>query len=327
MIYRSLCEQTALCLRHEETPPQGWRRAKDALNGGVKIETPQRSWRRAGDAISGGVSDHKSKYLTAACQIIIESGSAGGPPAKDHNNSSSANGSAGVSPARDHTGSSQANGSDGVSPANVRANTQSAKGWYSRDYLPHLDTPGLLQMITCRLADALPAQVIERIKQQTPNASERQKKIEAWLDAGHGSCHLRHPANAAIVEQAFCHFDGERYRLLAWCVMPNHFHALIETLPNHPLADVVHSWKSYSSKQINQRLGRTGTFWQREYFDRFIRDDQHLLAVINYIHQNPVKAGLCKNPMDWPFGSARYTHEMAGETPALQPSGRSSNAI
>ena len=231
------------------------------------------------------------------CRVVQATGSAGILPARDYIDSSPASGSAGilpafgkpdVSPAKDCTNCSSANGSASVSPANEPDQAKSAKGWYSRNYLPHLDAPGLLQMITCRLADALPAQAIEGIKQQTSSDIERQKKIAAWLDAGHGSCHLREPANAAIIEQAFWHFDGERYHLLAWCVMPNHFHVLIETLPQHPLAAIIHSWKSYSSRYINKRLGRTGTFWQREYFDRYIRDDQHLAAVIRYIHRNPV---------------------------------------
>jgi putative transposase len=221
-------------------------------------------------------------------------------------------GNPGVSSAKNSIDSSSPNGSAGVSPANEPAQAKSAKGWYSRDYLPHLDAPGLLQMITCRLADALHAQAIELIKQQTSNDIERQKKIEAWLDAGHGSCHLRDPANAAIIEQTFWHFDGDRYHLLAWCVMPNHFHVLIETLPQHRLAAIIHSWKSYSSRYINKRLGRTGTFWQREYFDRYIRDDQHLAAVIRYIHRNPVQAGLCQKAADWPFGSARFERDRAG---------------
>jgi REP element-mobilizing transposase RayT len=74
------------------------------------------------------------------------------------------------------------------------------------------------------------------------------------------------------------HFDGQRYRLLAWVVMPNHVHVLIETMTGHTLAAVLHSWKSYTAKEANRLLGRTGDFWQPEYFDRFIRDDRHFLS-------------------------------------------------
>ncbi|WP_231561520.1 REP-associated tyrosine transposase [Nitrosococcus oceani] len=172
-------------------------------------------------------------------------------------------------------------------------------------------------MITCRLADALPHHRVHQLQQQANDDIQLRKKIDAWLDAGHGQCWLRDPANAAIVEQGFQRFDGERYYLLAWCIMPNHFHVIIETLPDHPVSGIIHSWKSYSAKQINRRLGRAGTVWQREYFDRYIRDGHHLAAATGYIHQNPVKAGLCQAAALWPFSSARFMAKDAGETPAL----------
>jgi len=98
-----------------------------------------------------------------------------------------------------------------------------------------------------------------------------------------------------------------RYHLLAWVVMPNHVHVLIEVIQGYPLGDVIHSWKSFTAKQANKILGKTGAFWQRDYFDRFIRDEAHFANVVNYIHHNPVKAGLVRRAEDWPFSSARYT--------------------
>jgi len=97
---------------------------------------------------------------------------------------------------------------------------------------------------------------------------------------------------------------GERYRLLAWCVMPNHVHAVAEMLPGFALAHVVHSWKSYMAKEANKMLHREGPFWQREYYDRYIRDDRHLERAIAYIEQNPVKAGLVAQAKEWAFSSA-----------------------
>jgi len=201
--------------------------------------------------------------------------------------------------------SSNAPGSAGVSPA---------KGWYSRNYLPHCDVPGLIQAITFRLADALPKEVIARLDSEPTDDIVKCRKIEAFLDAGHGQCWLRQPPIAQIVEQALLHFDGQRYHLLAWCIMPNHVHTLIEPFDQWSLSSIVHSWKSYTAKEINKVLQRTGTVWQREYYDRYIRDDSHLAAVINYIHENPVKAGLVDKPWQWPYSSARL---LAGETPAL----------
>jgi type I restriction enzyme R subunit/menaquinone-specific isochorismate synthase/putative DNA methylase len=183
---------------------------------------------------------------------------------------------------------------------------QQPKGWHSRGYLPHLDVPSLLQSVTFHLADSLPKTAIEQLYAGTrPDDPEQLRRVERWLDAGHGACWLARPEIARVVEEAFLHFDGERYRLLCWVVMPNHVHLLIETSRDHPLPNVVQAWKSYSSKRANRLLERTGTFWARDYFDRYIRDDQHLQAVVHYIENNPVRAGLVDQPEGWPFGSAR----------------------
>lgn len=175
--------------------------------------------------------------------------------------------------------------------------------------------------------------MIEQLRQSTSDDARFREKLEDYLNAGHGACLLREPAHAHGVEDALLHFDGQRYRLLAWVVMPNHVHVLIETQAGHPLPEVVHSWKSFTAKIILQALdgrgqrlagsagvppallnagkmpalplGRQGVLWQREYFDRYIRDERHLRAVIDYIDNNPVKAGLAKTAGDWGFGSAR----------------------
>jgi len=116
----------------------------------------------------------------------------------------------------------------------------------------------------------------------------------------------KRPEIARLVEGALLHFDTMRYRLLAWCTMPNHVHALIETQQGFPLAEILHSWKSYTGTQANKLLRRRGEFWQREYLDRFVRNAQHYLAVVAYIEDNPVKAGLAKVKTDWPWSSARF---------------------
>ncbi|HAT10367.1 MAG TPA: isochorismate synthase, partial [Planctomycetes bacterium] len=91
---------------------------------------------------------------------------------------------------------------------------------------------------------------------------------------------------------AILHFDGARYRIHAWCVMPNHVHVLVELPPGIQLAGIVHSWKSFTAKAANARLGRTGEFWQPEYFDHLIRDQADFAHAVRYIEQNPVMAGL-----------------------------------
>jgi putative transposase len=181
------------------------------------------------------------------------------------------------------------------------------KGWYSRGYLPHFDHPGLVQGITFRLWDSLPAHVVASLVEdlQETDDSAKRARVEAYLNAGHGACYLRDPRIAHLVEDALLYFDGERYRLIAWGIMPNHVHILIEMIEGYPLHRIMHSWKSYTAKKVNQILGRIGRFWFPEYFDRYIRDECHLASAIHYIHENPVKAGLVEKPEDWPFSSAK----------------------
>lgn len=179
------------------------------------------------------------------------------------------------------------------------------KFWHSRGYLPHCDTPGLLQAITFRLADSLPANVLERLLQGAGDNAEKRRRIENLLDAGYGACWLKQPDVADIAENSLLHWDGQRYRLPAWCVMPNHVHVLIEAWEGYSLPRIVQGWKSFTARLINRHLGRIGTLWMRDYFDRYIRDDHHLAAVVAYIHNNPVKAGLAQNECEWRHSSAR----------------------
>jgi len=172
--------------------------------------------------------------------------------------------------------------------------------------------PGLIQTLTFRLHDALPAPVLKALQaeldeldDETEREKRRRLKIEEYLDAGHGSCLLRQPAAAEIVQNALLHFDTERYRLIAWCLMPNHVHVIIECLPGHLLADVLHAWKSFTAHAINKTLNRTGPLWQKEYHDRFIRDAVHFQKALHYLEQNPVKARLVADKAEWPWSSAR----------------------
>lgn len=186
----------------------------------------------------------------------------------------------------------------GVPPADKH------KHWHSRGYLPHCDTPGLVQSITFRLADSLPVGALARCAQEAGSDLQRRKKIDTLLDAGHGECLLARPDIGRLVEDALLHQDGLRYRLLAWCVMPNHVHVLIQTITGWPLGDIVQSWKSFTAHAINKRLARNGKVWMEDYFDRYIRDDAHYAAVVVYIHANPVKAGLAAEAARWPLSSA-----------------------
>ena len=188
------------------------------------------------------------------------------------------------------------------------------KSWHSRGYLPHLDQPEIIQAVTFRLADSIPADVIAAWKSELaltgaeeasdPRCVELRERIERYTEEGHGACWLRDGRVADEVEKALLHFDGVRYRLLAWVIMPNHVHALVETMPGFPLDGVIQSWKSFTAKQVNKILDRSGQFWMPDYFDRYIRNEKHLATVVDYIEQNPVKAGLVDSASEWRWSSA-----------------------
>ena len=194
------------------------------------------------------------------------------------------------------------------------AHTDSFKGWHSRGYLPHFDSGKIVQSVTFRLVDSLPQEKLKILEEQLsslPNTlaeRERRTSIEQWLDAGLGCCVLRHPEIAELVQSALLRFDGERYKIIAWCIMPNHVHVLIE--PKIALASIVKSWKSWTGKyarikamELELAVPDHG-FWMREYWDRFIRNEEHFQKSIRYIHENPVKAKLCTASEDWLWSSA-----------------------
>lgn len=108
------------------------------------------------------------------------------------------------------------------------------------------------------------------------------------------------------------HHHGRRFSVLAWVVMPNHAHVLVEIWQT-PLAKVLQNWKSITAVEANKILRREGTFWQPEYWDRFMRDEAQVRKAIRYIENNPVKASLCRTPEAWPFGSARFRDEKTRE--------------
>ena len=179
------------------------------------------------------------------------------------------------------------------------------KEWYSRGYIPHFDHADVAQMITFRLADSLPRERLDQIEKSVGcDDAPKRRQIEFFLDQGYGSCALRQPQVGSMVEAALLHFDGRRYRLIEWVVMPNHVHLLVELFPEWLLPEILRSWKSFTAHEANRILGSVGQFWQEDYFDRFIRDLKHFENARQYIRENPVTAGLAKLPEDWPYSSA-----------------------
>jgi REP element-mobilizing transposase RayT len=125
-------------------------------------------------------------------------------------------------------------------------------------------------------------------------------RLQTWLDKGYGECWLQQPELGKIVDQALRYFDGDRYDLLAHVVMPNHVHALLTPRADHRLDKILHSWKSFTAKAINQTLDRTGEVWQHESYDHILRTPDAAWAVARYIKENPAKAGI-----QTPFISSR----------------------
>ncbi len=207
--------------------------------------------------------------------------------------------------------------------------------WWDRGYHPHVESPQLIQHVTFHLADSLPRQVVEKMATELESVppslrdTEREKRVAAYLDAGRGSCVLCIPELAELVQHTLLHFQGERYRLFAWCIMPNHVHVLFQAAEGWTMGSIVGSWKKFTARRINiylkeQGMGGVPTgvsvgqepgvrarlvfglplVWHRDYFDRYIRNNGHFETVVNYIHNNPVKAGLVKRAEDWRWSSA-----------------------
>jgi len=203
-------------------------------------------------------------------------------------------------------------------PNNTKA--EDFKGWHERGYLPHCDKPGLIQFVTFRLWDSMPASrrgewehlLAINSRSNAPRSGaqsialrEQRIKLEEYLDRGLGECFLRKPSIATLVETAMTHHHGERFKMLAWVIMPNHVHALIE-VGQVPLSKIIQNWKSLTAVEANKVIERSGRFWQPEYWDRFMRDNEQQQKAVHYIENNPVKAKLCRTAEEWLFSSARF---------------------
>lgn len=183
-----------------------------------------------------------------------------------------------------------------------RSKRDGHKGWHSRGYLPHFDDPGLIQSVTFRLADSLPQSKQHLL--ELDDDREKRREIEKCLNAGCGSCWLRRSDLAELVEDALLYFDDERYRMLAWIVMPNHVHTVFEPAEGNSLGEIVDSWKGHTASEGNAILKRKGSFWAKDYFDRYIRDVEHFRSAVRYVHGNPVKAGLVDEAESFRWSSA-----------------------
>ena len=194
-----------------------------------------------------------------------------------------------------------------LKPADLK---QGFHGWHERGYLPHRDAPRLVQFVTFRLADAFPESLRSEWAALLQIEDDRQRRIELenYLDRGRGDCHLRRTEMAAIVEDSLRFRHGEDYELRAWCIMPNHVHLLFKVF-DVPMSQLLDAWKGFTAKQANKILKRRGQFWQEDYWDTFMRDEEHERRSRKYIENNPVKAGLVRETTAWPWSSARFRDE------------------
>lgn len=214
-----------------------------------------------------------------------------------------------------------------------------------RRHLPHVDVADKPYFVTGVLAGSIPASGLQDIRQYQEHLDARplpsnlkksewelkkHKLIFAYIDDKlDNQPAIRHLANercAEIVADAFHHFADKRYRLMAYVVMPSHHHWLFLPINEYfdcrrdnnktwrsPRERISHSIQSFTSNQCNHVLGLEGNFWMDETYDHFARDEAEVLRIINYIEQNPVKAGLVKCAEDWRFSSA-YVRKNLGLT-------------
>jgi type I restriction enzyme R subunit len=174
--------------------------------------------------------------------------------------------------------------------------------------LPHWEQSGATVFVTFRLADSIPQEKLnqwrgeeEEWERQHPQPWDDETQLlhdrtfamarEEWLDRGYGECLLAKPQAYEIVKASLRHFDGKRYRLYSYVIMPNHVHLVFMPFGGRTVKELLHSWKSFTAHQINAALTREGKVWQDEYFDRYVRDVGHFGRVMRYVkHNDPKRA-------------------------------------
>jgi REP element-mobilizing transposase RayT len=190
--------------------------------------------------------------------------------------------------------------------------------------LPHWAQPGVLCFITWRTEDSIPDTVLKNWRDErqqwlrqhaiNPFATDWRQEIEAlgsdarhdfydrfsarwhdYLDAGHGACVLKQPELAIIVADSLTKFDGERYELTDFVIMPNHIHLLAAFPTERAMLEQCENWKHFQAVQINRRIGSSGRFWQQDGFDHLIRSEEQFYNRRTYIADNPRKANLASD--------------------------------
>lgn len=197
--------------------------------------------------------------------------------------------------------------------------------------LPHWQQPGATFFITFRLADSIPqvklaSWKLERTRWLAAHPEpweatveheyhERfSRRLDLWLDEGHGDCVLADPRAGAEVAMTLRKFDGERYAHHAWVIMPNHVHVLCTMAIGRTLEKTLQGWKGVAANRVNKLLVRSAALWQENYFDRLIRDGSHFWKCARYIRHNPAKARLREHAyVLWESEAVKAHLEVCGE--------------
>lgn len=176
--------------------------------------------------------------------------------------------------------------------------------------LPHWVQEGVSYFVTFRLADSVPVHLQQQWQHEREawlrfhpepwsvevEADYRRlfpERLDQWLDAGMGECHLRRAEMRDAVDRHMRHLDGQRYDVDAFVLMPNHVHLLITPRTGQELFALLKGIKGTSARTVNKLLGRTGaSFWMEDSYNRIVRDSEELIAFRKYIEANPVKASL-----------------------------------
>ncbi len=196
---------------------------------------------------------------------------------------------------------------------------------YYRRHLPQWQPQGATFFVTFRLKGSLPDDALIRLREQLeqakgklagpqPQELEQDRHPSGWdsiLDkAQSGPRWLARPDIASIVKDALLSRDGRAYRLHAFCVMPNHVHAVFELLRPDvddmaQLNKIMRSLQRQTARRANNVMWRQGVFWQDDYYNEVIHSADELLRAVRYVLDDPVRAGLAAGWHDWPWSYCR----------------------
>jgi putative transposase len=218
--------------------------------------------------------------------------------------------------------------------------------------LPHWYRPGFAHFVTYRLAGSIRPIILRQLREERerrlqarpPDGVDQNRhrdeihkimfdKYDRVLDTESRVRWLANESIASVVRENLYHHHGSKYELLAYTIMPNHVHLVLQPFESalltgavadaasvgndddseiafetpdsrSVLSGIMHSLKSYTANRANKTLNRSGKFWQKEPYDHWILDVDELERIVSYIAANPVRAGLCAEPRLWRSSSA-----------------------